>query len=224
MTALPITIMLLVMLPILGGLAGIVLFVVGLVKKKPAMWGSGIGLAVLSALILVVGAGAAFYLGLRTAAKPMGRAAAQAAAMRQAAAQATDEMERAVAAATDSRAFKTCTGLELPEGTLVWGSTEVTGPPPASQTYCYLRLQVSPAFRALLREHFQEANWEDVRETLTSEPTASVDLWTPADLRSKTYYTRTYRAGGAPYRTVTTIIHDPNVGVAYFIGAPERGE
>ena len=167
------------------GLAGLALFIVGLVTKKPAMWGSGIGLAVLSAVIFVIGVGAAFYLGFRTAAQTAGRAAAQAAAM-----------QRAVAAATDSRAFRTCTGLELPEGTLVWGATEVTGSPPASQTYYYLRLQVSPAFRALLREHFQQADWKDVRETLTSEPTASVDLWTPADLRNKTYYTRTYRAPG----------------------------
>ena len=213
MTVLPIAIMLLVMLPILGGITGIVLFVVGLVKKKPAMWGSGIGLAVLSAVIFVIGVGAAFYLGFRAAAQTAGQAAARAAAM-----------QRAVAAATDSRAFRTCTGLELPEGTLVWGATEVTGSPPASQTYYYLRLQVSPAFRALLREHFQQADWKDVRGTLTSEPTASVDLWTPADLRDKTYYTRTYRApGGAPDRTVTTIIHDPNAGVAYLIGVRERG-
>jgi len=37
------------------GVTGLVLFIVGLVKRRPGMWGTGLGLGVLAMILLVVG-------------------------------------------------------------------------------------------------------------------------------------------------------------------------
>lgn len=211
---------LLVIVPILGGIAGIVLFVVGLVKKKPAMWGSGIGLAAVSLLVLVVGVVAVGMFAWRTTRRAAQRTATLAAAGRQTA-----------AVAVDSRTFRTCTGLDLPAGTFVVGAIEAIGAtepahaPDASQSCHFLKLDVQPTFDDFLRQHFEKREWKDVEKTLTGEPTATVGLWAPADLRNKTYYTRTYRTRpSAPDRMVTTIAHDPNAGVACVVSVQERDE
>jgi len=200
------------LLPVLGGIAGIVLFIVGLVKKRASLWGSGIALAVVSALVLVVGVVFAGFLAFRSSTTAAMRVAATARMNQQAASQAVHHF-----------AFTTCTGLDLPDGALVLGVRNVLGPPPASRDYYLLKLQAPAAFETLLKKHFAPATWPDVRETLTSEPTASTDLWRPADLRNRTYYTRMVRdAPPARGRRVTTVAHDPNAGVAYLVSARQR--
>ena len=47
------TLLLMLVLPVLLGIAGMVLLIVGLVLKKPALWGSGIGLVAVAGLVLV---------------------------------------------------------------------------------------------------------------------------------------------------------------------------
>jgi hypothetical protein len=214
MAVLPIAILLLILVPVLGGAAGIALFVVGLVKKKPAMWGSGIGLAVVSLLVVVVGVVAAGFLGWRTARSAAQQAVTLAAANRQTA-----------ALAVESEIFRVCTGLDLPQGSSVLGAAKITDARLALRRCYFLKLGVQPAFDNFLRKHFERRDWKDVEKTLTRKPTPPVDLWAPADLRNKTYYTRTYRTGpNAPERMVTTIVHDPNAGVAYFVSVREETE
>ena len=207
MTMVGILIPLLILVPLLGGAAGIVLFVVGLVKKKPALWGSGIALAVVSLMVVVVGVVAAGFLTFRSSAR------------------ATQTMVARASAAGQNDSFRNCTGLDLPAGTRIVASHKVTYAPPASQSCYFLKLRTSPAFETLLEEHFHDAAWRNVRKTLTAEPTASIELWTPADLRDKAYYTRTHRdRPGAPDRMETIVARDPNTSVAYVVSIQQWDE
>jgi len=144
---LPVVVLLLIM-PI--GLLGIVLFIVGLVKKKPAMWGSGIAIGILGMLALAVGAGMLMYLGVRTAST-------------QQVALARAQVAKSFLAA-QSAPFKERTGLDLPPGTRVESSISGTDAGGTTQVIG-LYLLVQPDFDEFLADNFTKAKWQDVAPT-----------------------------------------------------------
>ena len=96
-------ILLLLLLP---GVAGIVLLIVGIARKKPALWGTGIGLMALAMLAVVVGGGyALFASATRLAPGPMA---------------APTVVARARAAVADE--FSSYVGVGLPEAARVTAS------------------------------------------------------------------------------------------------------
>ena len=207
--------MLIAMIPLLTGAAGIVLFVVGLVKKKPAMWGSGIALGVVSLIIVVIGTGMAFWFGYRSARSASRRTLTRA---RQAAAVAT--------AQEDPRAMlQTCTGLAIPGNITVTDARTLTQPPPAGQSVYYMRLHVPAEAGGFWPTHFVEASWSDVEDAMTGKQARSISFWDIADAQGKRCYRRTHRSNPSdPDRMVTHVAYDPNAGVAYVVSAQKWDE
>jgi len=199
------------MIPLLGGIAGIVLFVVGLAKKRPALWGSGIALAAVSLVIAVVGAGVVFFFGMRKAAVMSQKAVVQA---RQAVAEAVAKQPEGI--------FLNCMGLPMPPDVEVVGHRVVTYPPPAGQSIYYMKLRPGKTIETLFAKHFSEASWSDVREDLTGPDAQRLAFWGLSDGTDKRCYKRTHRSRpGAPDRIVTNVAYDPNASVAWFVSVQQ---
>ncbi|HUT01832.1 MAG TPA: hypothetical protein VM031_05220 [Phycisphaerae bacterium] len=205
----PVLLLLGAMVPLLAGTAGIVLFIVGLVKKKPAMWGSGLALAVVSFLIVAVGLGALFFVGVRGAQTASRRAVARA-----------PQVAVAEIARQPQTVFATCTGLELPADIMVvadGGRYSRSG-----QTNHYMKLLTSDAFGTFLAEHFAEATWADVRDAMATDEARSFAFWDLAGGESMRCYRRTYRSPtAAPGSIVTYVAHDPNTHTAYVVSVQQ---
>jgi hypothetical protein len=146
-----------VMLLLLGGVAGIVLFIIGLVKHKPSMWGSGIVLAVLTVLMFAGGIVALWSYLFVVVSSP------------QYAPIAWDP--NAVRAAKDLDAaksyFQECVGMTLPEGvSVIWrDKTTRLGKEgsPNADVYQY-KLSVTPDFEEFLAGRFKKTQWSDVKD------------------------------------------------------------
>jgi len=198
--------------PFLAGAAGIALFVVGLVKKKPAMWGSGIALGLISLAIVVVGIGMVAWFGFRSAST----------VSRKAVVRARTAVIQAAAEADPDEAFRTCTDLPLPGGAKVVGFDSITYPPPAGQSNYYFKLMVPRGFEDFLAAHFTEGTWAEIGAAMVGEESRAVGFWDLTDGENKRCYQRTHRDSPAdPDRMVTSVAYDPNAGMAYVISVQE---
>lgn len=213
---------LIVVLPILAGVAGVVLFIVGLARKRTALWGSGLALALVSLAVFVVGMVAAGLLWYRRAAQVTARRAPAARrAVPVAVPQRTPGPWRRRAATRPEAAFRECTGLDAPAGTTFIESREVSYSD--GRRIGYITLRGTARLAGFLREHFAEATWDEVRGPLAGDEASSVGLWTPGAVRGKAYYTRTHRAAGRPGTSETFVALDPNAGAAFVVGVRNSG-
>jgi len=196
-------VVLLLMMPI--GLLGIVLFIVGLVKKKPAMWASGIAVAVLGLLVFTVGAGALMYLGARSASTRM--LAVRAAAVKSMAVQNTP--------------FKKRTGLDLPPGTDIGGqsSRSIVSDQGGTTRFVMLQMAVPSDFDVFLTTNFRKAQWPDVVPTFQAGR-VNDQFFLPGDaqLQAMSLYVLTNPPDSNSSATVTTAVaHDAGANQAWMV-------
>ena len=211
----PLLLLCAVAIPLLAGAAGIVLFVVGLVKKKPALWGSGIALGVTSLVAVTVGIGMVMWTGFRTA-RTMSR---------QTMVRARTALAEVVADMDGNAAFQTCTDLTLPESAKVTYFDSFTGPPPAGQSLYFFQVRASEGMTEFLTAHFAEISWADARDVMTGDETRMITSWSLPDGKTMRCYRRTHRDKPDDRgRTVTHVAYDPNAGIAYVVGVQEWDE
>lgn len=205
------------MLLVLGAILGIVLFIVGLVKEKPSIWGSGIVLAVLTVLMFAGGIVALWSYLFVVVSSP------------QYAALAWDP--NAVQAAKDLDAagiyFQDCVGVTLPEGvSVVWQKTGSTllgkdGGPNAD--ICQYKLSVPADFEEFLAGTFTKTQWSDVEDAFMVWMVPFDDEIPPMPeegrLRALPVYTFTQPENPNADATFTTsIVLDPNSREAWVVG------
>jgi len=199
-TALLPAVVILLIMPI--GLLGIVLFIVGLVKKKPAMWASGIAVAVLGLLVFAVGAGMLMWLVGRP--KMM---AGQGMAV-----QSVD---------TQAMPFKERTGLDLPPGTVAVGrgSGNFVSDQDGQTQFVMLDLAVQPDFDEFLAANFTKAKWQDVAPTFQAGR-SQIATFLPSDsqLQAMSLYVLTNQPDSNSPSTVTTVVaHDASAHRAWMV-------
>jgi hypothetical protein len=188
-TSLLAVVVLLLIVPV--GILGIVLFVVGLVKKKPAMWGSGIVIGLLGLLALPVGMGMLWYLSSRAPTRMMaGQGAITVKSM-----------------ATHAMPFKERTGLDLPNGTQVIGrgSGSFTADRDGTAQFVMLYLAVQPDFDDFLAANFTKANWQDVAPTFQTGR-SRIALPGDAQLQAMSLYSLVNPPDANSPATVTTVV------------------
>ncbi len=191
---------LLFLLPVLTGIAGVVLFIVGLVKKRAALWGSGIALSGISILMLVVGFGLAMFSAVSSVQR---MARAPGGTTRPAVFQGLGAQDM----------FARFSGVKLPPGCDVVHSSSGSG---TSGRRFALRARTPDTFDAFLASHFQPAGWDDVRGTFTHPDLLGKGIWSRADVTGKTCYRLAPpRAGGGVY---VHIVYDPNRDLAWIAG------
>ena len=198
---LPVVVLLLIM-PI--GLLGIVLFIVGLVKKKPVMWGSGIVIGLLGLLALPVGMGMLWYLSSRAPKRMM---AGQAMAVK--------------SMATQAMPFKERTGLDLPPGTVAVGrcSGNFVSDQDGQTQFVMLDLAVQPDFDNFLIANFTKAKWQDVAPTFQADR-ANDQSFLPGDsqLQAMSLYSLINLPDSNSPETVTTVVaHDASAHQAWMV-------
>ena len=214
-------ILLVVALPVLGGIAGVVLFIVGLVRKKAAMWGSGLALAIVSVMIFVVGLiGAAFfwYRAVPTLAAPPPRALRRPTVMPMPMPQ-PGRLRRTSTVASPRAAFLECTGVSAPAD-VTFGTCRVVsrGSPDQRSIYC-LTLNARPAFVKFLQGYFQKVTWQEARRTLQDKDALAANVWTRSAVVGKAYYFRAHRMVIGPPTTLRTMVaYDAAGGTAYVAG------
>jgi phosphotransferase system glucose/maltose/N-acetylglucosamine-specific IIC component len=199
---LPVVVLLLIM-PV--GILGIVLFVVGLVKKKPAMWASGIVIGLLGLLALPVGMGMLWYLSAGRGSTPM--MGGQATAVKSVAAQTSP--------------FKERTGLDLPPGTVAVGrgSGNFVSDQDGQTQFVMLDLAVQPDFDEFLAANFTKAKWQDVAQTFQAGR-SQIATFLPGDdqLQNMSLYVLTNQPDSNSPSTVTTVIaHDAGADRAWMV-------
>jgi hypothetical protein len=189
-------ILLLLLLP---GVAGVVLLVVGLARRRPALWGSGIALMALALLGLLVGAGFAFYATARVAGPPMA------------------VPTPAVITGDLADDFATYTFLTLPNTAEIIATQRSSHG--VSEGVVYLaKLKVEPTFGSFLTENFQPATWDDVRADMTTEA-GEHGLWAPDDLKDRAYHSRSVKTveDGQACTVRTHVAHDAAGKAAYVV-------
>jgi len=213
-----ILLLLAVAVPMLGGIAGLVLFIVGLVRKRPAMWGSGLGLGLGSIVILFVAMGFAMFTGLRST-----RVATRA-VRRQALVAA---QQAASAPTTVGGLLQQFTGQALPASV---SASRVVSSSAASTdgnvTFYGARLAVPRNFGNYLGEPFREAEWDDadVQAAVRHEEAARAAFLKPADLRSMTCHTLARPdPADASARLLTVVFHRVGGTGAYVICVRQAG-
>jgi len=201
-TALLPAVVILLIMPI--GLLGIVLFIVGLVKKKPAMWASGIAIGLLGLLALPVGMGMLWYLSSRAPKRMM---AGQAMAVK--------------SMATQAMPFKERTGLDLPPGTVAVGrgSGNFVSDQDGQTQFVMLDLAVQPDFDEFLAANFTKAKWQDVAPTFQAGR-SQIATFLPSDsqLQAMSLYVLTNQPDSNSPSTVTTVVaHDASAHRAWMV-------
>lgn len=191
----------LLLLPVL--LLGIVLFIVGLVKKKPAIWGSGIAIGVLGLLVLTVGAGMLMFLSVSKARTQM---ATQMQAM----------------SVNMSGGFQETTGLALPNDVTLASQTSISSSDGSSggQTTIHMRhMSVPSDFDNFLAANFTRAKWQEVAPTFQASQSADYSFL-PSDtqLQAASLYSLTYQPDpNSPATFTTAIAHDANTQQAWMV-------
>jgi hypothetical protein len=199
-TLLPIVALLL--LPVLI-LLGIVLLIVGLVKKKPALWGSGIAVSVLGLMALAVGAGMFVFLGIRT-----GQTQAPAVRAR-------------AASKTMVQGFQEATGLPLPAGVSITRRVihSSSAGPNGSTRVIIIHMSVPEDFDGFLAANFKKAQWSDaapIFQTARSENESC--LPSDSQLKNAALYVLTYRTEpDSPEMFVTAVAHDTDTHEAWTV-------
>lgn len=197
----------LLLLPVL--ILGVVLFIVGLVKKKPVMWGIGIAVGVLGLLVLVVGAGMLMFLRL-------GRVTSVARVQLQAS-------SVTVRTATEARRFYGTTGVTLPDGVsfnLISHLNHETDRPDGQREILVLRMSVPADFDEFLAANFTKAQWSNVAPTFQTGRENGHESFVPNDsqLQAASLYVLTTQPDpNSPATFVTAIAHDANTQEAWTV-------
>jgi len=182
---------------------GIALFVIGLVKKKPALWGSGIAIGVLGLLVLTIAAGMLMFLSVSTASTQM---VTQMQAMN----------------ATMISNFQATTGLALPDDVTVDSQTSISssdGSSGGQTTICMRHMSVPSDFDEFLAANFTKAKWQEVAPTFQAGQSAD-NSFLPSDtqLQAASLYSLTYQPDpNSPETFVTAIAHDANAQEAWVV-------
>ena len=186
---------------LLAGIVGLVLLIVGIVRRKPAMWGSAIAVIGLAILLFIGTAAAGVYAGVRKATRSVFEVAAQEAV--------AIEMEEW----DESQWFQNCTGAALPEGVFTLSASADIDASPAGKSRYELKMEVPETFGAFLEEHFTKADWLDVKDVLSTQK--SWHLTKPGNMR---FYTLSYRKmPDDPDHMATYIAYDQAGGLVYFV-------
>jgi len=190
---------LLLLLPVL--ILGVVLFIVGLVKKRPAMWGSGIAIGVLGMLVLTVGAGLLMFLS---------------------ASRARTQMMTQIQAASMGSDFQEITGLILPAGVSVIEQSDFshanidTG---SSTRVLMLHMSIPANFDDFLSANFTKAQWSAVAPIFQAGR-AGDETFLPGggQLQAASLYWLTYQAEpNSPATFTTAVAHDANTQEAWAV-------
>lgn len=225
-----------VMLLLLGGTAGIVLFILGLVKHKPSMWGSGIVLGVLTLLLLAGGIVAlGYYLFMPMPGPQLRTLVYDPNSLSVAQVPSNPNAERA---AEDLRAarsyFQDRVGAVLPDGVSVIWREKVrffgtgTGSGPSTNTDNHLiKLSVPPGFQRFLAANFKETQWRDVKDAFADwrplSPYNDPNLPEEDRLKALPFYNFTQpRDPNADVMFITSVALDPNSNQAWVVGKERR--
>lgn len=187
-------------------ITALVLFVLGVVQKRPAFWVSGLVLGIVLLTVIVGVAVLAFW----TTAGPTPIPARV--------------MGLAAAAATKGTTFEWATGVALPaEAVILYESIRLdsTGP-----SITWLKIEIPDSFAATLDSAFDPDEWSRVKKYLAHEHIASNVAWGLADSEEMAYYTvnipdfvAASPDGTAPARidvsTPVYIAYDRAAGVMY---------
>jgi len=198
-TLLPIVALLLLPVPILG----IVLFIVGLVKKKPALWGSGIAVGVLSLMVLVVGAGMLMFVAM-----PVARTRAM-------------TVQARAASVAMANGFQEATGLPLPDGASITRCKRCSSSagPNGSTRVIITHMSVPEDFDGFLAANFKKAQWSDaapIFQAARSEDESC--LPSDSQLKNAAIYVLTYRTEpDSPAMFVTAVAHDTDTHEAWTV-------
>ncbi len=196
---------LLVVLAVLLGITCVVLIIVGLVKRRKALWITGLVGLVVPILLVAGGGSLAAYLVYAT-----GREVAEEVA--------------AISEGSEEKMFKWfrwSTGVTLPAETEYIGGYRATY---WRDTY-YLKFRVPRGFKELLIPHFKEVHWDLVRDRLMPprDWDAGLGFWDISLMRGKPCYQRVYKD-----ITDTTfeslLVHDEATGLVYFIAMETEDE
>lgn len=202
---------LLLLMPVL--LLGIVLFIVGLVKKKPALWGSGIAVTVLVLLVFVVGAGMLMFFGIRKASTQT-MARVQSIQAMQAQSQALRN-----APALD---FPATTGLDLPDGVSVTRTTvslSASAGADGQTLVSICRMSVPADFDEFLAANFTKTQWSTVAPTFQTGRLGDQSfLPSASQLQAMSLYVLTHRtAPDSPVTFTTAVAHDAGTEEAWMV-------
>ena len=172
---------------LLGG-AGLALFIVGLVKGKPSMWGGGIVLGVGAFVGAVTMVALMAFFGVR---------AGRRAAMRTLTAQLATIATGLAMYASESMDFETATGIALPQGAETVYSADffaqhgrsMTDPQGNPRDCRYEKIRVPSAFADTLKAQCRPATWDEVKHYLAPQLVASWPEWNPPPPERLTCYT-----------------------------------
>ncbi len=203
----------LLLVPIL--VLGLVLFIVGLVKKKPAMWGSGIAIGVLGLLVLVVGAGMFMFVSVRKSTQMMAPAQAQLQAL---------QVQARALGNTPALDFHTTTGLDLPDGVSITRTTvsfsASAGTDAKTETLVSIcRMSVPVNFDEFLTANFKKAKWSTVAPTFQTALSDNASFL-PSDtqLQAMSLYVLDFQTTSDSSITYTTAVaHDADKENAWMV-------
>jgi len=158
------------------GVAGLVLFIVGLVNKRPALWGTGIVLGIVAMTAVVVCVGFVFYGATRSMQTMMSSQLAYL---------------TAAAAATEAD-FEAATGVALPpEASVIYGGSSADYSTSDGTAITTSRIvKVPDSFAEVLAGNFTSATWDDVKPYLSGEGFADNARWDLTDSPTMAYYTK----------------------------------
>ena len=207
-TSFPLIAIMITGLLVTAGIASVVLFIVGLVKRRAAIWATGLVLGVVVVVMMVVG-GAMFFM---------------ASAVSVTAAPGSTPTTPTLVTASPISTFEECTGLPLPSGAGVRsGMTSSNSGSGGSTKECALVLTVPADFGAFLDANFKKATPQEASAALTGPKAPKHGMWAAKDVQGLVYYTLT-RSGGdaggaeATQTWTTTIAYDARTGRAYVVG------
>ncbi len=204
----------LLLLPVL--ILGVALFIVGLVKKKPVMWGIGIAIGVLGMLVLVMGAGMLMFLHL------VGRPTTGA----MTAVQAPSAMVT-VRTASEVRRFYGTTGVTLPDGVsfnLAVHFNHDTDRPDDQREILMLSMSVPADFDEFLDANFTNAQWPTVAPTFQAARENGRESFVPNDsqLQAASLYVLTAQPDpNSPATFITVVAHDANTQAAWAVSVEQ---
>jgi len=178
---------------LVGITAGVVLLIVGLTKRRPELWGTGLAVGVVSLLLMVAALGVfvrkAFHRTAYTMTPPA-----------------------PMAVTSGPRGFTFVTGLSeqfIYDGSTVTIDYEADGTERVPIPYEGLH-----GLDAVLDAHFTKAAWDDVKDDLALPQGTSDPDWRPEDFKDKRLCRRTRpdAQSGGTWRCV--VAHDPAAGTA----------
>lgn len=210
------------LLLVLGGIMGIVLFIVGLVRQKPSIWGSGIVLGVLTLLLLAGGLVALWnYLFVPVPSPQLGTLVYDSNAS-SAAPIVLNSQTKVVA----MEYFRSRVGVALPEDVLVvWQQNSRFFPAGGGliTDTCLFKLSVPAHFETFLAANFRKAQWPDVKDALRQwEPFhVDIDSSLPEEGQLKALPLYIFTQPEDPNADVvftTSVAIDPNSRQAWVVG------